>query len=77
MKDRHDDAVFTMTCLRQLPSEHEYVVREITRAEDAYREETEASKIVAGWRGILRESFTNRANLYMVMMMVLAKLLAQ
>jgi hypothetical protein len=35
MKDRHDDAVFTMTCLRQLPSEHEYVVREITRADDA------------------------------------------
>jgi sugar porter (SP) family MFS transporter len=76
MKDRNVTALQTMSRLRQLPADHDYVVREINAITANLIEEKEATKS-AGWLGILREAFANRRNLYRVCLAIGAQILSQ
>jgi hypothetical protein len=76
MKDQHDKALKTMSRLRNLPPNHDYVVSEINAIDAAHREETEATKST-GWIGTFKEAFLNPSNLYRVSLTIAAQILSQ
>ncbi|KAK3375910.1 major facilitator superfamily transporter quinate [Lasiosphaeria ovina] len=73
---KHDKALEVMSRLRNLPSDHEYVVREVNAITLSHHAEMEATK-GAGFVGILREAFTISSNLYRVGIAIGAQILSQ
>ncbi|KAK0709223.1 general substrate transporter [Lasiosphaeria miniovina] len=73
---KHDKALEVMSRLRNLPSDHEYVVREVNAITLSHHAEMEATK-GAGFMGILREAFTIPSNLYRVGIAIGAQILSQ
>ncbi|KAK4237324.1 hypothetical protein C8A03DRAFT_44820 [Achaetomium macrosporum] len=75
MKGQHEKALQTMSGLRRLPPDHEYVVTEINAIAAAHREEVEMEN--TGWLSILREIYTSPSNVYRVSLTIMAQILSQ
>lgn len=75
-KGRDEQAVKVMSRVRNLPVDHDYVVREITAIQAAHQEELEAT-MGAGPLGILRELFLIPSNLYRLYLTLMAQILSQ
>ncbi|KAK3303126.1 general substrate transporter [Chaetomium strumarium] len=75
MKGKHEQALKTMSGLRRLPPDHEYVVGEINAITAAHREEVEMEN--TGWLSIIREICTSPSNVYRVSLTIMAQILSQ
>ncbi|KAL1881463.1 hypothetical protein VTK73DRAFT_3525 [Phialemonium thermophilum] len=73
---RRDDALAVMSRLRNLPPDHEYVVREFNAIAVSHEQELESTR-GAGFLGVLRELFLERSNLYCLHLAMLAQILSQ
>lgn len=62
--------------IRNLPPDHDYVVREFTAIEATHQTEMEAT-MGSGPIGIIKEAFLDRSNLYRIYMALFAQLLSQ
>ncbi|SPQ26683.1 2131fdd0-5df2-4738-b1f9-6a1f3a3f8192 [Thermothielavioides terrestris] len=76
LKDKPDMALRTMSRIRKLPQDHEYVVTEVSIINAALREEAEATRD-AGWLGTLKETFADPSNLYRFLLAIAAQILSQ
>ncbi|KAI1276840.1 major facilitator superfamily transporter quinate [Xylaria sp. FL0933] len=75
-KGKHEQALQTMSRIRQLPPDHEYVVREITEIRAAHEEEMEAT-MGSSWVGVLKEMFLIPNNAYRLYLALTVQLLSQ
>ncbi|OJJ98678.1 hypothetical protein ASPACDRAFT_121231 [Aspergillus aculeatus ATCC 16872] len=75
-KGKPEQALRNLSRIRNLPQDHEYVVREITAIQQAHQAELEAT-MGAGWLGILKEAFLIPSNLYRLYLAAMAQLLSQ
>ncbi|KAI1109856.1 general substrate transporter [Nemania sp. NC0429] len=75
-KGKNEQAVQVMSRIRQLPPDHEYVVREITAIRAALEEEMEAT-MGSSWTGVLREMFLIPNNAYRLYLALSVQLLSQ
>ncbi len=73
---KYDEALQTMSRIRQLPPDHEYVVREITEIRAAHEEEMEAT-MGSSWTGVLKEMFLIPNNAYRIYLALAVQLLSQ
>ncbi|CAI0651058.1 unnamed protein product, partial [Colletotrichum noveboracense] len=71
-----EEATTTMAHLRHLPTDHEYVTREIYNIQAAHHEELEASK-GATWFGKVKELFLVPSNLYRLYLSTMVQFLSQ
>ncbi|KAL1981963.1 hypothetical protein VTN96DRAFT_1975 [Rasamsonia emersonii] len=75
-RGQDEKALAVMARVRNLPADHEYVVREITEIQRSYQEELEAT-MGAGFFGILKEMFLMPSNLYRLYLASMAQILSQ
>jgi len=75
-RGQDEKATRVMSHIRNLPMDHEYVVREITAIQAAHQEELEAT-MGAGPIGILKEMFLIPSNLYRLYLTLMAQILSQ
>lgn len=73
---RHEEALSTLSNLRQLPPDHPYVQSEVIDINDQLNREREAT-MGTTWLGPIRELFTGKANLYRIQLSILSQLLSQ
>ncbi|KAI1809242.1 major facilitator superfamily transporter quinate [Poronia punctata] len=73
---KHEEALRTMAHIRQLPPDHEYVVREIAEVRAAHEEEMEAV-MGSSWTGVLKEMFLIPNNAYRLYLALTVQLLSQ
>jgi hypothetical protein len=73
---KDEEALQTMAYIRQLPPDHEYVVREIKQIRAALEEEMEAT-MGSSWVGVLKEMFLVPSNAYRVYLALSVQLLSQ
>ncbi|KAI1362055.1 major facilitator superfamily transporter quinate [Xylaria arbuscula] len=73
---KHEEALKTMARIRQLPPDHEYVVREITEIRASHEEEMEAT-MGSSWTGVLKEMFLIPNNAYRLYLALTVQLLSQ
>ncbi|KAF2120227.1 general substrate transporter [Lophiotrema nucula] len=73
---RHEEALTTLSRLRQLPPDHPYVQSEIIDINDQLNREREAT-MGTTWLGPIRELFTSKANLYRIQLSIMSQLLGQ
>lgn len=73
---RHEEALKTLSRLRQLPAEHAYVQSEIIDINDQLNREREAT-MGTTWLGPIREMFSSKANLYRIQLSIMSQLLSQ
>ncbi|CAO2652377.1 Nn.00g006600.m01.CDS01 [Neocucurbitaria sp. VM-36] len=73
---RHEEALETLSRLRQLPADHPYVTSEIIDINDQLNREREAT-MGTTWLGPIRELFSSKANLYRIQLSVMSQLLSQ
>ncbi|KAJ6088188.1 Major facilitator superfamily domain general substrate transporter [Penicillium sp. IBT 16267x] len=71
-----EKAIQTLARIRNLPTDHDYVVREFTAIQDAHQAELEAT-MGSGPIGILKETFLIPSNLYRVYLTFMAQILSQ
>ncbi|KAJ5433617.1 uncharacterized protein N7458_012773 [Penicillium daleae] len=71
-----DKAIDNLSRIRNLPADHEYVVREITAIQTAHQIEMEAT-MGSGPLGIIKETFLVPSNLYRVYLALMAQILSQ
>lgn len=76
MKGQDWKARETMSRLRNLPTNHPYVVDEIHRVTATFFDEQEAAR-GSGWLGILKEAFADSSNLYRVYLTIGAQIFSQ
>lgn len=69
-------AIRNLSRLRNLPSDHEYVVREITAIQVAHESEMEAT-MGMGPLGVIKETFLVPSNLYRLYLALMAQILSQ
>jgi hypothetical protein len=65
-----------MSRIRNLPADHEYVVREIAGIQMAHQEELEAT-MGSGFLGVFKELFLIRSNLYRMYLAAMAQVMSQ
>lgn len=75
-KGQNEKALDTMARLRQLPPDHEYVVREIAAISMQHQEELEATR-GSGALGIVKEMFLIPSNLYRLYLTCMAQVMSQ
>jgi hypothetical protein len=75
-RGQFDKAITNLSRIRNLPPDHEYVVREITAIQTAHQIEMEATK-GAGLLGMIKETFMIPSNLYRVYLALMAQILSQ
>ncbi|KAI0551317.1 general substrate transporter [Xylaria curta] len=75
-KGKHEEALKTMSRIRQLPPDHEYVVSEITAIRAAHEEEMEAT-MGSSWTGVLKEMFLIPNNAYRLYLALSVQILSQ
>lgn len=75
-RGRLDKAVANLSRVRNLPPDHEYIVREIGMIEAMHHAEMEAT-MGTGPLGVLKEAFLIPSNLYRVYLTFMAQLLSQ
>ncbi|GAP86996.1 putative quinate permease [Rosellinia necatrix] len=73
---KNEEAVQTMSHIRQLPPDHEYVVQEISAIRAQHEEEMEAT-MGSSWSGVLREMFLIPNNAYRLYLALTVQLLSQ
>lgn len=73
---KHEEAVQVMARLRQLPADHDYVVREISEIRAQHDEEMEAT-MGSSWTGVLKEMFLVPNNAYRLYLALAVQLLSQ
>ncbi|KAI1738598.1 general substrate transporter [Xylaria scruposa] len=73
---KHEEALKTMSRIRQLPPDHEYVVSEITAIRAAHEEELEAT-MGSSWTGVLKEMFLIPNNAYRLYLALSVQILSQ
>ncbi|TPX13412.1 uncharacterized protein E0L32_006142 [Thyridium curvatum] len=73
---KNEQALTTMARLRQLPEDHEYVVREIAAVRMQHEEELESTRGI-GFMGILKETFLIPSNLYRFYLTSMVQFLSQ
>lgn len=73
---RHEEALKNLSQLRQLSSDHPYVVSEILDINDQLNREREAT-MGTTWLGPIRELFASKANIYRIQLSIFSQLLAQ
>lgn len=73
---KRDKALINLAKIRNLPSDHEYIQREIIDIEISLAHQQEATK-GTGFLGLLRESFLTPRNLYRVYLGIGGQLLSQ
>ncbi|KAJ5152573.1 uncharacterized protein N7482_009051 [Penicillium canariense] len=71
-----EKAISNLSHLRNLPADHEYVVREIDAIQTAHQIEMEAT-MGSGPMGILKETFMIPSNLYRVYLALMAQIMSQ
>ncbi|KAI1747037.1 general substrate transporter [Xylaria castorea] len=75
-KGKYEEALKTMSRIRQLPPDHEYVVSEITEIRAAHEEEMEAT-MGSSWTGVLKEMFLIPNNAYRLYLALTVQILSQ
>lgn len=75
-KGQNELATINLAHIRNLPQEHELILREIYEIQ-AQLEEEEAATLGQGWIGILREMFLMPSNLYRIYLGLFAQLMTQ
>lgn len=75
-KGKPEEALKTLSRIRNLPPDHEYVVQEYNGIQSAHQAEMEAT-MGAGWLGILKEAIMVPSNLYRLYLAAMAQLLSQ
>ncbi|TRX93511.1 hypothetical protein FHL15_005483 [Xylaria flabelliformis] len=75
-KGKYEEALKTMSRIRQLPPDHEYVVSEITAIRAAHEEEMEAT-MGSSWTGVLKEMFLIPNNAYRLYLALSVQILSQ
>jgi hypothetical protein len=73
---RHEEALATLSQLRQLSPDHPYVQSEIFDINDQLDREREAT-MGTTWLGPIRELFSSKANLYRIQLSIMSQLLGQ
>jgi sugar porter (SP) family MFS transporter len=73
---RHEEALETLTRLRQLPADHPYVTTEIMDINAQLEREQEAT-MGTSWLGPFRELVSSKANLYRIQLSIMSQLLSQ
>jgi hypothetical protein len=73
---RHEEALRTLSLLRQLPPDHPYVTSEIIDINAQLEREREAT-MGTTWLGPVRELFTSKSNIYRIQLSIMSQLLAQ
>lgn len=73
---RHEQALDNLSLLRQLPSDHPYVVSEVLDINMQLEREREAT-MGTTWLGPVRELFSSKANLYRIQLSIMTQLLSQ
>lgn len=75
-KGKNEQALKSLTRIRQLNADHEYIIHEFNAIKASYQEELEAS-MGAGWLGPIKETFMVRSNLYRMYLIFMAQVLSQ
>ncbi|RMJ25847.1 MFS quinate transporter [Aspergillus sp. HF37] len=75
-KGKNEQALHNLCRIRQLPPDHEYIMREFTEIQSTHHAEMETT-MGGGWLGILKETFTVPKNLYRVYLAFMAQILSQ
>jgi hypothetical protein len=75
-KDQIELATINLARIRNLPLDHDVIVREIYDIH-AQLEEEKAATLGQGWIGILREMFLMPSNLYRIYLGLFAQLMTQ
>ncbi|KAJ5281989.1 hypothetical protein N7478_007361 [Penicillium angulare] len=75
-KGEPEKALANLSRIRNLPPDHEYVVREFTDIDAAHQAEMEAT-MGSGPLGIIKEAFCIPSNLYRIYIALMAQLLSQ
>ncbi|KAJ5726967.1 Major facilitator superfamily domain general substrate transporter [Penicillium malachiteum] len=75
-RGRTEQALSNLARIRNLPIDHDYVVREFTDIEAAHQAEMEAT-MGSGPLGIIKETFLIPSNLYRVYLTMMAQILSQ
>lgn len=73
---RHEEALRTLSRLRQLPPDHPYVTSEIIDINAQLEREKEAT-MGTTWLGPFRELISSKANLYRIQLSIMSQLLGQ
>ena len=71
-----EKALANLSRIRNLPPDHEYVVREFTDIDTAHQAELEAT-MGSGPLGIIKEAFCIPSNLYRIYIALMAQILSQ
>lgn len=75
-KGNDEQALHNLCRIRQLPPDHEYIIREFTEIQSTHHAEAEAT-MGAGWLGVLKETFMIPKNFYRVYLAFMAQILSQ
>lgn len=75
-KGKYEEATRNLARVRHLPEDHPYVVSEITAIEQSHQAELEAT-MGAGWKGVLKETFFIKSNLYRIYLAAMSQILSQ
>lgn len=75
-KGQNELATTNLAHIRNLPQEHDLIIREIYEIQ-AQLEEEEATTLGQGWIGVLREMFLMPSNLYRIYLGLFAQLMTQ
>ncbi|KAJ5633447.1 hypothetical protein N7490_009786 [Penicillium lividum] len=75
-RDQPEKAIQTLSRIRNLPPDHDYVIREFAGIEAAHQAEMEAT-MGTGPLGIIKETFLVPSNLYRVYLTFMAQILSQ
>ena len=75
-KGRREEATRNMSRIRQLPTDHPYVLREIHAIDVQWQEEQE-STMGQGWLGVVKEIFLVPGNLYRLYLGFMAQVMSQ
>lgn len=75
-KGKDEQALHNLCRIRQLPPDHEYIIREFTEIQSTHHAEVEAT-MGAGWLGVLKETFMIPKNFYRVYLAFMAQILSQ
>ncbi|KAJ5771566.1 Major facilitator superfamily domain general substrate transporter [Penicillium odoratum] len=75
-RDQPEKAIQTLARIRNLPPDHDYVIREFAEIEAAHQAEMEAT-MGTGPLGIIKETFLVPSNLYRVYLTFMAQILSQ
>jgi len=75
-KGQNEHATINLARIRNLPQDHDLIIREIYEIQ-AQLEEEEAATLGQGWIGVLREMFLMPSNLYRIYLGLFAQLMTQ